>query len=109
MFELPDFERLDRSFELLKACSAIFLKHRGLLVFPFISSLASVLVVASFAMPLGGMHALGALSGIGAETVLLYPKWLPGTHAPEGPIDRIAGLRITASGAPCRTRPTTKS
>src|ERR1035438_4492687 len=63
MFELPDFERLDRSFELLKASSAIFLKHRGLLVFPLISSLASVLVVASFAMPLGGMHALGALSG----------------------------------------------
>jgi predicted metalloprotease with PDZ domain len=39
------------------------------------------------------------VSGIGAETVLLYPKWLPGTHAPEGPIDRIAGLRITANGA----------
>lgn len=50
-----------------------------------------------------------SVSGIGAETVLLYPKWLPGTHAPEGPIDRIAGLRITASGARCRTRPTTKS
>ena len=40
-----------------------------------------------------------SVSGIGAETVLLYPKWLPGTHAPEGPIDRIAGLRITANGA----------
>jgi predicted metalloprotease with PDZ domain len=40
------------------------------------------------------------LSGIGPDTVLLYPKWLPGTHAPEGPIDRIAGLRIAANGAP---------
>src|ERR1017187_9277907 len=40
-----------------------------------------------------------SVSGIGAETVLLYPKWLPDTHAPEGPIDRIAGLRITANGA----------
>jgi predicted metalloprotease with PDZ domain len=40
------------------------------------------------------------LSGISADTVLLYPKWLPGTHAPEGPIDRLAGLRITANGAP---------
>jgi predicted metalloprotease with PDZ domain len=38
------------------------------------------------------------LSGIGAGTVLLYPKWLPGTHAPEGPIDRFAGLNITAQG-----------
>src|ERR1700722_3303255 len=39
------------------------------------------------------------LSGIGTGTVLLYPKWLPGAHAPEGPIDRIAGLTITAQGA----------
>jgi predicted metalloprotease with PDZ domain len=39
-----------------------------------------------------------SLSGIGSETVLLYPKWLPGTHAPEGPIDRIANLRIAANG-----------
>jgi predicted metalloprotease with PDZ domain len=40
------------------------------------------------------------LSGVGADTVLLYPKWLPGTHAPEGPIDRLAGIKITANGAP---------
>jgi predicted metalloprotease with PDZ domain len=39
-----------------------------------------------------------SLSGIASDTVLLYPKWLPGTHAPEGPIDRLAGLRITANG-----------
>ena len=40
------------------------------------------------------------LTGVGADTVLLYPQWLPGTHAPEGPIDRFAGLRISANGAP---------
>jgi predicted metalloprotease with PDZ domain len=40
------------------------------------------------------------LSGIGPDTVLLYPKWLPGTHAPEGTIDRLAGLRIVANGTP---------
>ena len=40
------------------------------------------------------------LSGISTDTVLLYPEWLPGTHAPEGPIDRLAGLKITANGAP---------
>jgi predicted metalloprotease with PDZ domain len=40
------------------------------------------------------------VSGISADTVLLYPQWLPGTHAPEGPIDRLAGLKITANGAP---------
>jgi predicted metalloprotease with PDZ domain len=40
------------------------------------------------------------LSGIGAHTVLLYPQWLPGHHAPQGPIDRLAGLRISANGVP---------
>lgn len=30
--------------------------------------------------------------------VLLYPKWLPGKHAPRGPIDKLAGLVITANG-----------
>ena len=30
--------------------------------------------------------------------VLLYPKWLPGTHSPTGPLDQLAGLIITANG-----------
>ena len=46
------------------------------------------------------VHVHETLSGIGSDTVLFYPKWLPGTHAPEGPIDRIAGIRMTANGAP---------
>jgi predicted metalloprotease with PDZ domain len=46
------------------------------------------------------VHVHETLSGIGSNTVLFYPKWLPGTHAPEGPIDRIAGIRMTAKGAP---------
>ena len=32
--------------------------------------------------------------------VLLYPKWLPGNHSPTGPIDKLAGLTITAGGRP---------
>jgi len=31
---------------------------------------------------------------------LLYPQWLPGNHAPRGPIDKIAGLRISGNGRP---------
>jgi predicted metalloprotease with PDZ domain len=31
---------------------------------------------------------------------LLYPEWLPGNHAPRGPIATIAALRITANGRP---------
>lgn len=31
---------------------------------------------------------------------LLYPEWLPGNHAPRGPIDGLAGLLISAGGHP---------
>ena len=31
--------------------------------------------------------------------VLLFPKWIPGDHAPDGPIERVAGLVIQADGA----------
>jgi predicted metalloprotease with PDZ domain len=40
------------------------------------------------------------LTGVGAEVILLYPKWLPGNHAPQGPLDRFSGLKISAGGAP---------
>ncbi|MGH9717014.1 MAG: M61 family metallopeptidase [Candidatus Acidiferrales bacterium] len=33
----------------------------------------------------------------GAVT-LLYPQWIPGDHAPEGPIQSVAGLFVTADG-----------
>jgi len=46
------------------------------------------------------VHIHESLSGITPATVLLYPKWLPGSHAPEGPIDRLAGMNITAHGVP---------
>ncbi|ATE64952.1 M61 family metallopeptidase [Rhizorhabdus dicambivorans] len=29
---------------------------------------------------------------------LLYPQWLPGNHAPRGPIDDVANIAITANG-----------
>lgn len=29
---------------------------------------------------------------------LLYPKWIPGEHAPDGPIEQLVGLKFTASG-----------
>jgi predicted metalloprotease with PDZ domain len=31
---------------------------------------------------------------------LFYPKWIPGEHGPTGPINGLAGLRITANGQP---------
>jgi len=44
------------------------------------------------------VHVRESLSGIDRNTVLLYPKWLPGDHAPTGPIDRLAVLRVSANG-----------
>lgn len=32
------------------------------------------------------------------KMTLLYPEWIPGDHAPEGPIQSMAGLVITANG-----------
>jgi predicted metalloprotease with PDZ domain len=32
------------------------------------------------------------------DFVLLYPKWLPGNHAPSGQINKIAGFKATANG-----------
>ena len=29
---------------------------------------------------------------------LWYPKWIPGTHAPSGPIQDVAGLRLETAG-----------
>ena len=35
---------------------------------------------------------------------LLYPQWLPGNHAPSGPINSLAGLVVTADGRPVAWR-----
>jgi predicted metalloprotease with PDZ domain len=34
----------------------------------------------------------------GEPVVLLYPQWLPGSHSPSGPLDKLAGLMIYANG-----------
>ena len=36
---------------------------------------------------------------------LLYPEWLPGNHAPRGPIDDVAGYRFIAGGEPLTWKP----
>jgi predicted metalloprotease with PDZ domain len=33
---------------------------------------------------------------------LFYPEWIPGAHSPSGPIDMLAGLKITAGGRPLK-------
>src|SRR5579862_2163674 len=34
----------------------------------------------------------------GGPIILLFPKWIPGSHGPSGPIDKFAGLVIRAGG-----------
>lgn len=40
----------------------------------------------------------------GGPQILLYPEWLPGTHAPRGPLKDLAGLTIRADGRPVAWR-----
>lgn len=35
---------------------------------------------------------------------LLYPQWLPAAHSPSGPVDKLAGLAISANGHPLAWR-----
>jgi predicted metalloprotease with PDZ domain len=49
--------------------------------------------------PRGIMKAHLALPVVAGPLTLLYPKWLPGRHAPAGPITSLAGPRLTANGA----------
>ncbi len=62
MSDRPSFsDRLNISIGLVQASAGILLKNRGLLIFPCISALAALLVMASFALPSGGMQALTTL------------------------------------------------
>ncbi|WLI87614.1 DUF6159 family protein [Massilia sp. R2A-15] len=66
------FNRITRSFDLLKASATVLKADRHLLVFPLISGVALVMVLACFALPLFGM---GAFDGIRSEsdvTPVLY-------------------------------------
>jgi predicted metalloprotease with PDZ domain len=36
----------------------------------------------------------------GGALTLFYPEWLPGNHAPRGPVDKIAGLVFSVDGKP---------
>jgi predicted metalloprotease with PDZ domain len=36
----------------------------------------------------------------GGPITLLYPEWLPGNHAPRGPLNQLAGLEVRAGGNP---------
>jgi predicted metalloprotease with PDZ domain len=45
------------------------------------------------------LHARLVIPATPGPLTLVYPKWIPGEHAPSGPIVNLAGLRFTAEGA----------
>ncbi len=57
------FDRLSRSWRLVKASAAVLRQDKELLLFPLISLGALVLVLASFAVPVIGLGVLDGLSG----------------------------------------------
>mgnify|MGYP001439738877 FL=1 len=59
------FERLSRSWQLVKASSAVLKQDKELLLFPLISSISTLLVLACFAVPVIGLGALDGLTGRG--------------------------------------------
>lgn len=61
------FERLARSWRLVKASASVLNQDRELLLFPLISMGALVLVLLSFALPVIGLGALDGLSKVSAE------------------------------------------
>ncbi len=44
------------------------------------------------------LHARETLNVTPGALTLVYPKWLPGEHAPDGPIDDVVGVNFTVSG-----------
>src|SRR5579864_9542815 len=43
-------------------------------------------------------HATLKMPASPGDLTLYYPKWIPGEHAPDGPVVDLAGLKFTAGG-----------
>jgi hypothetical protein len=50
----------------------------------------------------GILHATMTIPVQPGPMTLLYPKWVPGNHAPTGPISELAGLRAMGGGREIR-------
>jgi len=67
------FERLSRSWGLIKASAGVLAKDKELLVFPLLSAACTLLVAAAFLLPALG---LGALDGLGAGGGVSFAAYL---------------------------------
>jgi predicted metalloprotease with PDZ domain len=46
------------------------------------------------------LHAHLRIPAQPGKLTLVYPKWIPGDHSPDGPITDLTGLKVTAAGNP---------
>jgi predicted metalloprotease with PDZ domain len=49
-------------------------------------------------------HATLKIPATSGDLTLYYPKWIPGEHAPDGPVIDLAGLKSFAAGKPLKWR-----
>ena len=49
-------------------------------------------------------HASLRIPAAPGDLTLYYPKWIPGEHAPDGPVIDLAGLKFSAAGKPLKWR-----
>ena len=49
-------------------------------------------------------HAKLKIPATAGDLTLYYPKWIPGEHAPDGPVIDLAGLKFTAGGKTLKWR-----
>jgi predicted metalloprotease with PDZ domain len=62
------------------------------------------LVVDATSAPRKIFHAKMEIPVSGGDLTLYYPKWIPGEHAPDGPVVDLAGLKFTSGGQTLKWR-----
>ena len=50
--------------------------------------------------PRGILHARLHIPASPGKLTLFYPKWIPGEHSPDGPINNVTGLEFSSNGKP---------
>lgn len=63
-----------------------------------------VLAVDATTLPRGLVHVHERVPVSPGAFTLVYPKWIPGEHSPDGPIQNVVALRMAANGAAIRWR-----
>jgi predicted metalloprotease with PDZ domain len=95
-------KRLRMKFVRLLCGALLFVAGMGLTPAPAAAPapLAMTLDVDASEATRGIVHVRETIPVSAGPLTLVYPKWIPGEHAPNGPIVNLAGLAIDANGTP---------